>query len=151
VFSAAMSTLSSSLSASAGALVNDFLLPATGHSPDSPFALRAAKLATVLFAGLQIAVGISGLGGGQAVVSQVLAIATVTTGVILGLFVLAARGVAPVASLAGLCGGVAAIGVVVFGLEAWGVKLAWPWHGLVSCGATVAVGSVVGLASGRRG
>ena len=51
VFSAAMSTLSSSLSASAGALVNDFLLPATGHSPDSPFALRAAKLATVLFAG----------------------------------------------------------------------------------------------------
>jgi Na+/proline symporter len=151
VFSAAMSTLSSSLSASAGALVNDFLLPATGHSPDSPFALRAAKLATVLFAGLQIAVGISGLCGGQAVVSQVLAIATVTTGVILGLFVLAARGVAPVASLAGLCGGVAAIGVVVFGLEAWGVKLAWPWHGLVSCGATVAVGSVVGLASGRRG
>jgi len=151
VFSAAMSTLSSSLSASAGALVNDFLLPATGHAPDSPFALRAAKLATVLFAGLQIAVGISGLGGGQAVVSQVLAIATVTTGVILGLFVLAARGVAPGASLAGLCGGVAAIGVVVFGLEAWGVKLAWPWHGLVSCGATVAVGSVVGLASGRRG
>lgn len=151
VFSAAMSTLSSSLSASAGALVNDFLLPATGHAPDSPFALRAAKLATLLFAGLQIAVGISGLGGGQAVVSQVLAIATVTTGVILGLFVLAARGVAPVASLAGLCGGLAAIGVVVFGLEAWGVKLAWPWHGLVSCGATVAVGSVVGLASGRRG
>lgn len=151
VFSAAMSTLSSSLSASAGALVNDFLLPATGHAPDSPFALRAAKLATMLFAGLQIAVGISGLGGGQAVVSQVLAIATVTTGVILGLFVLAARGVAPGASLAGLCGGLVAIGVVVFGLEAWGVKLAWPWHGLVSCGATVAVGSVVGLASGRRG
>lgn len=150
VFSAAMSTLSSSLSASAGALVNDFLLPATGHTPDSPFALRAAKLATVLFAGLQIAVGISGLGGGQAVVSQVLAIATVTTGVILGLFVLAARGVAPGASLAGLCGGLVAIGVVVFGLEAWGVKLAWPWHGLVSCGATVAVGLVAGLALRTR-
>lgn len=150
VFSAAMSTLSSSLSASAGALVNDFLLPATGHSPDSPFALRAAKLATLLFAGLQIAVGISGLGGGQAVVNQVLAIATVTTGVILGLFVLAARGVAPGASLAGLCGGLVAIGVVVFGLEAWGVKLAWPWHGLVSCGATVAVGSVANTLRSAR-
>ena len=150
VFSAAMSTLSSSLSASAGALVNDFLLPATGHAPDSPFALRAAKLATLLFAGLQIAVGISGLGGGQAVVNQVLAIATVTTGVILGLFVLAARGVAPGASLAGLCGGLVAIGVVVFGLEAWGVKLAWPWHGLVSCGATGAVGSVAGALRSTR-
>lgn len=150
VFSAAMSTLSSSLSASAGALVNDFLLPATGHSPDSPFALRAAKFATLLFAGLQIAVGISGLGGGQAVVNQVLAIATVTTGVILGLFVLAARGVAPGASLAGLCGGLVAIGVVVFGLEAWGVKLAWPWHGLVSCGATVVTGSVANTLRSAR-
>lgn len=150
VFSAAMSTLSSSLSASAGALVNDFVLPATGHAPDSPFALRAAKLATLLFAGLQIAVGISGLGGGQAVVSQVLAIATVTTGVILGLFVLAARGVVPGASLAGLCGGLVAIGVVVFGLESWGLKLAWPWHGLVSCGATVAVGSVANALRARR-
>lgn len=150
VFSAAMSTLSSSLSASAGALVNDFLLPATGHSPDSPFALRAAKLATLLFAGLQIAVGISGLGGGQAVVNQVLAIATVTTGVILGLFVLAARGVAPGASLSGLCGGLVAIGVVVFGLEAWGVKLAWPWHGLVSCGATVVTGSVANALRAKR-
>lgn len=143
LFSAAMSTLSSSLSASASALVNDFVLPATERQAGSAFALRAAKLATLLFAGLQIAVGSSGLGGGDAVVSQVLAIATVTTGVILGLFALALRPRrSQASSLAGLLGGIAAIAAVVFVLPAVGVRLAWPWHGIASCGATVLVGVV---------
>jgi solute:Na+ symporter, SSS family len=151
VFSAAMSTLSSSLSASAGALVNDFVLPLTGRTTDSPFALRAAKGATLLFAGLQIAVGVSGLGGGKAVVDQVLAIATVTTGVILGLFLLALLpGRSPRASLIGLVGGVVMIAVVVFVLPATGVKLAWPWHGLASCGATTLVGFVASRFTLRR-
>ena len=60
VFSAAMSTLSSSLSASASALVNDFILPGTGHRPDEPFALRAARLATIAFAVAQAGVAVSG-------------------------------------------------------------------------------------------
>ncbi|MFY9342687.1 MAG: sodium:solute symporter [Planctomycetota bacterium] len=150
VFAAAMSTLSSSLSASASALVNDFLLPATGQRPDGAFALRAAKAATLLFAGLQIAVGVSGLGGGKAVVDSVLAIATVTTGVILGLFVLALLPTrSATTSLVGLCGGLGAIVGVVFVLPAIDLapepgvqpfRLAWPWHGLVSSGATVLVG-----------
>ncbi|MFO1077862.1 MAG: sodium:solute symporter [Planctomycetota bacterium] len=141
VFSAAMSTLSSSLSASASALVNDFVLPATGHASDSPFALRTAKFATVLFALLQAGVGISGLGGRDNVVNQVLGIATLTTGVILGLFALAllprrsAR-----TSLIGLVAGLAAVGVVAAS------PLAWPWHGVVSCGATLVAGSIAALA-----
>jgi len=151
LFSAAMSTLSSSLSASASALVNDFLLPATGHRPDSRFALRAAKLATVLFCALQVVVGVVDYGDDSAVVTKVLAIATVTTGVILGLFVLALLpGRSPTASLLGLCGGIAAIVGIVFVLPAIDVdpgqpdvqafRLAWPWHGVVSSGATVLVG-----------
>lgn len=140
VFAAAMSTLSSSLSASASALVNDFLLPATGHRPDSAFALRAARAATAVFAALQIAVGISGLGGG-AVVNQVLGIATVTTGVILGLFLLAmCRRRSPAASLLGLVAGLVATAGIVFGLPALDIKVAYPWHGLVSAGTTFAVG-----------
>ena len=143
VFSAAMSTLSSSLSASASALVNDFLLPATGQRPDSPFALRAAKLATLGFCALQIGVGVVDYGDGSPVVAKVLAIATVTTGVILGLFVLALLPRrSPNSSLVGLCAGLAAIAVVVFVLPANEVKLAWPWHGLVSSGATVLVGAI---------
>ena len=147
VFSAAMSTLSSSLSASASALVNDFVLPCTGHRPDQPFALRAAKIATVLFALLQVAVGISGLGGQKAVVIQVLGIATITTGVILGLFLLAlSPRRTPLASLIGLTAGLAATAAVVFVLpnlpENYQLRLAWPWHGVVSCGCTVTVGLI---------
>lgn len=145
VFSAAMSTLSSSLAASASALVNDFVLPLTGHKPDEPFALRAAKIATVVFALLQVGVGISGLGGGTAVVNQVLAIGTITTGIILGLFVLALRQHrSPGSSLAGLAAGVVATAVVLFVLpnlpEDYQLRLAWPWYGVVSCGATSLVG-----------
>ncbi len=141
VFAAAMSTLSSSLSASASALVNDFLLPRTGHRADSPFALRAARWATALFALLQVAVGVSGLGGGEAVVGQVLGIATVTTGVILGLFLLAMRERrSPQASLAGLLAGLAATAGIVFGLPAMAIKVAYPWHGPISAGVTFLVG-----------
>ncbi|MEO6598020.1 MAG: sodium:solute symporter [Planctomycetota bacterium] len=141
VFAAAMSTLSSSLSASASALVNDFLLPMTGHRSDSAFALRAARWATLLFAGLQIAVGLSGLGGGEAVVGQVLSIATVTTGVILGLFLLALRPRrSSTSSLVGLVAGLLAIVVLVFVLPRNEIRLAWPWFGIVSCGSTFLVG-----------
>jgi Na+/proline symporter len=143
VFSAAMSTLSSSLSASAGALVNDFLLPWTGQRTDSVFALRAAKLATLLFAALQIGVGVVDYGDGSPVVGKVLAIAGVTTGVILGLFVLALLPRrSPTASLVGLCAGIAAIGVLVF-VPAVSTQLAWPWHGLCSSGTTVLCGAIV--------
>ncbi len=146
VFSAAMSTLSSSLSASASALVNDFVLPLTGQRSDSPFALRAAKSATVLFALLQMAVGVSGLGGRDNVVNQVLGIATITTGIILGLFVLALRRRrSPRSSLCGLLGGLLATAAVVFALPVMEFSLAWPWHGLVSCGCTVITGSVATL------
>ena len=146
VFSAAMSTLSSSLSASASALVNDFLLPRTGQRPDSPFALRAAKGATLLFAVLQMGVGIVDYGDGSPVVTKVLAIAAVTTGVILGLFALALLPRrSPTSSLVGLCGGIAAIVVVVFVLPANDIKLAWPWHGLVSSGVTLLVGALTAM------
>ena len=153
VFSAAMSTLSSSLSASASALVNDFLLPATGHATDSPFALRAAKLATIGFCALQIAVGVIDYrtdGEQSPIVGRVLAIATNTTGIILGLFALAMlRHRSPRASLCGLCAGIAAMGCVVFVLPACAIKLAWPWHGLVTSSATLLVGSLVARATAK--
>lgn len=143
VFAAAMSTLSSSLSASASALVNDFVLPATGRRPDEPFALRASRLATIGFALLQVGVGISGLGGTAAVVGLVLSIATVTTGVILGLFVLALLPRrSQRSSLIGLCAGLAAIAVVLLVLPDHEVKIGWPWLGLITSSATVAAGAV---------
>jgi ABC-type xylose transport system permease subunit len=81
----------------------------------------------------------------------VLAIATITTGVILGLFVLAlGKRRSPASSLAGLCGGIAAIVTVLFVLPAMQCKLAWPWHGLVSCGSTVLVGKLLAALAPRE-
>lgn len=149
VFSAAMSTLSSSLSASASALVNDFVLPKTGHAPDSPFALRSAKLATVVFAAMQILVGISGLGGASSVVGQVLTIQTLTLGVILGLFVLALnKQRSAKASLIGLVAGLVATTLIVFVLplipinDGQPIKIGWPWYGLITCLATYGAGRI---------
>jgi SSS family transporter len=147
LFSAAMSTLSSSLSASASALVNDFVLPITGHRPDQPFALRAAKLATVVFAGLQIVVGISGIGGGS-IIGQVLAIQSLTLGVILGLFVLAlGERRNPTASMIGLCAGLAVTCVIAFVLpiefdDGSTFAIGWPWYGLITGATTVGVGAL---------
>lgn len=144
VFAAAMSTLSSSLSASASALVNDFLLPWTGRSNDDPYALRAARGATLAFAGLQIAVGTSGLGGSDAIVNQVLSIANVSTGVILGLFLLALSArPSPRASLVGLVAGLGVTSLVVLVLPRCNLTVAWPWHGVVTCGTTLVVGLLV--------
>lgn len=148
LFSAAMSTLSSSLSASSSALVNDFILPITGHRPDQPFALRAAKIGTVLFAGLQIIVGVSGIGGGS-IIGQVLAIQSLTLGVILGLFVLAlAKERAPRASLIGLIAGLAATTFIAFGLplernDGEVFQIGWPWYGLITGITTIGVGTIV--------
>jgi len=142
VFAAAMSTLSSSLNASAAALVNDFVLPATGRKPGDPFTLRAARWATLLFAALQVGVGISGLGGG-AVVGSVLAIASITTGVILGLFLLALpRRPDPRASLIGLVVGLATVVIVVFLLPRWQIDIGWPWRGVLSGSATFLAGAL---------
>lgn len=158
VFSAAMSTLSSSLSASASAVVNDFVLPRTGHDPNSPFALRSAKVATIVFAGLQILVGISGLGGAEAVVNQVLAIQGLTLGMILGLFALSlATNRSASASLCGMVGGLLATLAVVFVPmlieyeDGSTLAIGWPWKGLITCTATIVTGRLAQLALGGPG
>jgi SSS family transporter len=87
LFSAAMSSFSSSLNSSSAALVHDFVLPLTGRDPASPSALRTAKAATVLFALLEAATALLVVDD-RAVIDQVLEVAALTTGVLLGLFFL---------------------------------------------------------------
>jgi SSS family transporter len=146
VFSAAMSTLSSSLNSSAAALVNDIVLPLRGLPPEHPSGLRLAKGATLLFGGLQIAVGASGLGGNEAVVNQVLGIAALTTGLLLGIYLLgtATSHVRQGHAVFGLCCGLAVDLVLKFGLP--GVfaasTLAWPWYSVVGSVTTFAGGLV---------
>jgi len=142
VFAAAMSTLSGSLNSSAAALVNDVLLPLRGRTPADPRAFRWARIATVVFGVLQIVVGTSGLGGGS-IVDQVITIASFTTGILLGLFLLALlrSPTPPAAAVTGLVAGAAITAGIHFLLPRLaGVTVAGLWMALIGPAATFGTG-----------
>jgi solute:Na+ symporter, SSS family len=123
ILSAAMSTLSSSLNASAGTVVTDWLLPWTGWSKDSPRALHMTKMLTIAFGVLQIAVAFGSKDVGSAV-DKLLDIAGDATGVVLGLYFLGVfTKVREPAALAALL----AIVALTLPLK-FATKLAWPWY-----------------------
>ncbi|MBK8097795.1 MAG: sodium/solute symporter [Planctomycetes bacterium] len=153
VFSAAMSTLSSSLNSSASALINDIVQPLRGCGMDDPSGLRLARLATLLFGALQIVVGITGLGGGP-VVSQVLGIASLTTGILLGVYALGTltTSVGQGAALIGMAAGLGVDLGLKFGVGGWLAPstLAWPWYGLVGSTTTFVAGLLASHILPRR-
>jgi Na+/proline symporter len=137
LFSAAMSTLSSSLNSAATALVNDICMPISREDVTDSQRLRAAKLFTIGFGLAQVVVGLSGEKLGSSVVDAVLAIQGFTTGIILGVFLLGifAKRVDHRSALAGLVGGLAIMTYIRFGTH-----LAWPWFVLVGSSATFLMG-----------
>ena len=146
VFAAAMSTLSSSLNSSATALHTNFWAPLFRPGAADREQLWTVRLFTVGFGALQVAVGIGGQNLEDSVVNAVLAIASFTTGIILGVFLLgigAAR-VGQLAALIGLCAGAATVSTLHFApldrwFDAW-PGVAWPWFALIGSGTTFVVG-----------
>ncbi|HVJ82863.1 MAG TPA: sodium/solute symporter [Planctomycetia bacterium] len=128
VLSAAMSTLSSSLNSAAGSLVSDWLQPAFGWSSENRASLVATKALTLVFGVLQILMAIRGEATTGAVVDQVLKIASITSGILLGLFFLGsftkARESAALLALI--------ITASVIGYMAFYSPLAMPWFAVVS-------------------
>jgi len=137
VFAAAMSTLSSSLNASAAAAVNDFYLPWRQGKVSAKHLLRMSRGLTVAFGLVQIGVAVVGQLLQQSVIESVMAIAGFTTGVVLGVFFLGVctSGVTQRSALGGLVGGLAVMTAVVF----W-TDLTWPWYALVGSCVTLAIG-----------
>lgn len=91
VFAAAMSTLSSSLNSSAAAAVADFYQPWASRrsaAVDPQKLLAVSRRFTVLFGVIQIAIGIGASYISESVVSDALAIAGFTAGILLGVFAL---------------------------------------------------------------
>jgi SSS family transporter len=149
VFAVSMSTLSSSLNSSAAAAVNDWLRPAVGRRWDDARALRVTRGAMVGFALVQTGCALAGPALEESVVSAVLAIASFTTGLTLGLFLLARVLPEPVggverrrqgASALAAFGAMLAAMILVFS----GTSLAWPWYSVVGSLGTLLVG--MGLA-----
>lgn len=134
--------LTSSLNSSAAAAVNDFYLPWRGISADSPHALYVTRGLTVVFGVIQIAVGIIGSYQNESVVSNVLAIAGMTFGILLGMFGLGVmtRCVQQRGAMVGMIGGMAVLGSVYARTQ-----VAWTWYALIASVSTFVIGYVYSL------
>lgn len=149
IFSAAMSTLSSSLNASSSSTINDLIRPAR---PD----LSEDRL-VVLSRLLTVAWGLAQMGiayvaavafADSPVVEGALAIASYVTGIILGVFLLGilTRRVDQRAALVGLLVGLTAVSYAKFGprlpgrLYPFDGALAWPYFALVGSTTTFVAG-----------
>lgn len=169
VFAAAMSTMSSSLNSSSASTMNDLLKPLLGKLSAGRQLLWGRSL-TILFGVAQIGVGLAaqplinalGQSEGKNVIDAVLAIASFTTGIILGVFFLGVftRRVGQIGALAGMLFG-AIVTVTLFSLgnaqkfDLIGLpsdfRLAWPWYAFVGSLATFLMGVVVGWPLGSKG
>lgn len=146
VLAAAMSTLSSSLNSSASALMNDFLLPIQTlrkekSSPVNNF--RLTRFFVAVFGVVQIVIGILAASMGDAVVNNALRIAGISSGLILGLFLLGifSTRTSQRAALIGSCCSFCILMYSEFGLRWLGTTpIGVPWLALVGAGSTFVVG-----------
>jgi Na+/proline symporter len=149
-----MSTLSSSLNSSATALLANFYKPLTPGRTGEHY-LLASKWMTAIFgiAQMGVALGAYWLHSERSVIDQVLAVAGLTIGLILGVFLIGTyfRSIAPRAVLIGLVVGL----VVVLGVWALsefrghmpepltGFQVAWPWFAPLGAATTIGMAIVV--------
>jgi Na+/proline symporter len=155
VLAAAMSTLSSSLNASAGAFLADFYRPLRPHKSERHF-LFVSKLMTLVWGIGQLAVALVTwwLGSPRSIINQVLTVAGLTTGLILGLFLLGSlkKTVRSGAALVGLVLGFLAV-VAVWLPSTWKDEppVAWPWFAPIGTLTTLGVALLVNRLDGGHG
>lgn len=138
VFSAAMSTLSSSLNSSATAAVNDFYRRTADDGEAAGGSLLGASRGFTVFFGLiQIGVGIGASRLSSSVVSDALAIAGFTAGILLGIFALGVltRRTDQTGALVGLIAGIVVLSIVKFF-----TPVAWTWYAVIGALTTFTVG-----------
>jgi solute:Na+ symporter, SSS family len=152
VLAAAMSTLSSSLNSSANALVTDFYKPLNPNRDEKHY-VRLSRILTAVWGVAQMGVAIAAyrIGGNKSIVEQVLKVAGLTTGLLLGLFILGSmsKPISPRAALIGLIAGAIVVCTawmpeVMPKESAWkSYQIAWPWYALIGSGTTTLIGLIV--------
>ncbi len=149
VFSAAMGTLAGSLNSSASSIVNDLYRPVSGRD-DERHLVRVSRAMTAVWGIVLAAVAFGARLLEDNVVNNALTIASLVSGILLGLFLLGilTRRVGQASALAGVLAGIAAVLYAKFG-----TSLAWPWFALVGSSAVFAVGLAASylIPSGTRG
>ena len=134
-----MSTLSSSLNSSAGAVVNDFLKNV--GTPRTQ--LRLSRVFTLVFGLLQIGLAIIAIQWERSVIDNALAIAGFSSGILVGVFALGVltRRVGQMSAMVGMLQGTLVLCLVKF----W-TPIAWPWYAPIGAVATVCFGLIASMA-----
>ena len=136
IIAAAMSTLSSSLTASASTTLADFYLPATGGGRSPGRCLSVARRATVGWGVVQIVVALAAIPVSRRIVDEVLGISSFTNGLILGVFLL---GLAGYRRNATAYAAMAAGAAVMLGVRLL-TDVSWQWYVLIGAAVTLAAG-----------
>jgi len=147
ILSAAMSTLSSSLNASASAFWNDFCLPTFKQPPGPRTQLNSTRGLTVAFGMIQVGIGMWAINLDATVVRSALTIAGYSAGLLLGVFslgVLTTRA-GQASALIGAGFGLATLLAIQFVLPSYDWNIAWPWLAFIGSITTFAVGQVVAI------
>lgn len=141
--------MSSTLNSSATALLSDFYRPLVRGRTETHY-LLVSKWATVIcgIAQISVALGANFLQSDESIINRVLAVAGLTTGLILGVFLigLLPRRVGPTAALIGLLVGMGTV-VSLWVPTIWGqVIVAWPWYAPIGALTTVGIALLTDLA-----
>ena len=136
--------LSPSLNAMAATTVNDFYRKFVNPGADEPTLMRVSRGATIVWGIVQLAVALGAQWMDRSVLEAGLAVLSLTTGPILGAFVLAVatRRVGAGAVLTGMIAG-----ALVLGWIWWTGLVAWTWYALIGASVTCTVALLTSLAS----
>jgi SSS family transporter len=149
VLASAMGSFSSSLNSAANAFVADFYRPLRPNHSEAFYLALSKWMTTVLgLAKISVALICVPLLSHRSVVDQVLAVAAVTTGLILGLFLLGSlrRPARSEAALFGMLAGFVVTGTLWVFWVSGNPVIAWPWFAPVGALTTV----IVALAINQR-
>ncbi|MHB1686786.1 MAG: sodium:solute symporter [Ignavibacteriaceae bacterium] len=147
LFSAALGTLSGSISSLASSTMLDLYVPFFGKLDDDKKQLRISRLFTLMWAGLLVLAAISFIAISRAVVEVALSIASFTYGGLLGTFLLGrfVKNARQEDALAGFMAGIF-IMITVISLK----LVAWTWYTLVGVCATLIIGGLLNALSDRE-
>ncbi len=140
ILAAAMANLSAALNSLASTTVVDFLRPFRGASPDSG-SLKAARLATVAWAAVMLPIAIKA-SQSQSVLETGLTIASIPSGVLLGIFFLGVLTRKP-GELAAIAGALAGLCVILY--VTFRTPIAFTWYVLIGTAVTFGVGLLASL------
>jgi solute:Na+ symporter, SSS family len=140
ILAAAMANISAALNSLASTTVVDFYRPLRPGLPEAHY-LRLARIATVVWGGVLLGIGIMARAWGSVLVAG-LTIASIPFGALLGVFLLGVltRRVRELEAILGVVAGLSVICYVRFE-----TKIAWTWYVLIGTTVTFAVGYLASL------